>query len=77
MKLSIDLFEQNKKQCILIVDYFSKFSIIYRLHSLSTCTVINELKGIFSKNGIPKVIISDGGLQLRLEFSNFAQEWVF
>ena len=52
VKLGVDLFK-HKKQCILIVDYFSKFSIICRLHRLSTGTLINELKGIFSENGIP------------------------
>ena len=40
IKLGIDLFEHNKKHYILIVDYFSKFPIICKLHSLSTGTVI-------------------------------------
>ena len=77
MKLGIDLFEHNKKYYILLVDYFSKFPIICRLHSLNTGTVINELKGIFSENGIPETIISDGGPQFRSEFRDFAQEWGF
>ena len=77
MKLGIDLFEHNKKHYILLVDYFSKFPIIRRLHSRNTGTVINELKGIFSENGIPKTIISDGGPQFRSEFIDFAQEWGF
>ena len=77
IKLGIDLFEHNMKHYILIVDYFSKFPIIHKLHSLSTGTVISELKEIFSENGIPEVIISDGGPQFRSEFRNFAQEWGF
>ena len=48
---------------------------IHKLHSLSTGTVINELKGLFSENDIPEVIISDGGPQFRSEFRNFTQEW--
>ena len=31
----------------------------------------------FSENGIPEVIISDGGPQFRSKFRNFAQEWGF
>ena len=58
-------------------DYFSKFPFILKLHSLSTGTVINELEGLFSDNGIPEVIISDGGPQFRSKFRNFAQEWGF
>ena len=77
IKLGIDLFEPNKRQYLLIVDYFSKFPFIPKLHGLSTGTVINELKGIFSENGIPEVIISDGGPQFRSEFKNFTQEWGF
>ena len=77
IKLGMDLFEHNKRQYLLIVDYFSKFPFIRKLHSLSTGTVINELKGLFSENGIPEVVISDGGPQFRSEFRNFAQEWGF
>ena len=77
--LGIDLFKLNKRQYLLIVDQFSKFPFIRKLHSLSTGTVINELKGLFSENGIPEVrsIISDEGPQFRSEFRNFAQEWGF
>ena len=56
IKLGMDLFEHNKRQYLLIVDYFSKFPFIRKLHSLSTGTVINELKGLFSENGIPEVL---------------------
>ena len=77
IKLGIDLFEHNKKQYLLVVDYFSKFPIIRRLHSLGTGSVISELKGIFGENGIPGILISDGGPQFRTEFKEFAQEWGF
>ena len=72
IKLDTDLFECNKKHYILIVDYFSKFPIICKLHSFRSGTVISELKGIISENGIPEVVISDGGPQFRSEFRDFA-----
>ena len=77
LKLGIDLFWTNKRQYLLIVDYFSKFPFIHELHSLSTGTVINDLKRLVSENGIPEAIISDGWPQFRFEFRNFAQEWGF
>ena len=40
IKLGVDLFEHNKKQYLLVVDYFSKFPIIHKLHGLSTGTGI-------------------------------------
>ena len=43
IKLGADLFEHNKKQYLLVVDYFSKFPIIRKLHSLSTGAVISKL----------------------------------
>ena len=72
MKLGVNLFEYNKKQYLLVVDYFSKFPIIRKLHSLSTGSIISELKGIFSENSIPETLISDGGPQFRSEFKEFA-----
>ena len=72
IKLGIDLFEHNEKHYILPVDYFSKFPVIRQLHSLSTGTVINELKRIFSE-----VVISDGGPQFISEFKDFARAWGF
>ena len=48
-----------------------------KFHSLDTGSVISELKGIFSENGIPQTLISDGGPQFRSEFKEFAQEWGF
>ena len=77
IKLGVDLFEYNRKHYLLIVDYFSKFPIIRKLHGLSTGQVIGELKGIFSENGIPETIVSDGGPQFRSEFKEFAQKWGF
>ena len=77
MKLGVDLFEHNKKQYLLVVDYFSNFPIIRKFHSLSTGSIISELKGIFSENSIPETLISDGGPQFRSEFKEFAQEWGF
>ena len=77
IKLGVDLFEHNKKQYLLVVDYFSKFPIIRKLHSLSTGAVISELKEIFGENGIPDTLITDGGPQFRSEFKEFARKWGF
>ena len=77
IKLGVDLFEHNKKQYLLVVDYFSKFPIIRKLHSLSTGAVIRELKEIFGENGIPDTLITDGRPQFRSEFKDFARKWGF
>ena len=75
IKLGINLYECTERQYLLIVDYFSKFPNIYKLNSLSSDTVFNELKEIFSENSIAKVIISDEMPQVRSEFRENTQEW--
>ena len=39
--------------------------------------MISELKGIFSENGIPETVVSDGGPQFRSEFKEFARQGGF
>ena len=76
-KVGIDLFEYNKQQYLLVVDYNSKFPYTRRLHSPNTSTVINKLKEIFAENGIPETVITDGRPQFRSEFKEFAKKWRF
>ena len=76
-KVGIDLFEYNKQQYLLVVDYYSKFPYTCRLHSPNTSTVINKLKEIFTENGIPETVITDGRPQFRSEFKEFAKKWRF
>ena len=76
-KVGIDLFEYNKQQYLLVVDYYSKFPYTRMLHSPNTSTVINKLKEIFAENGIPETVITDGGPQFRSQFKEFAKKWRF
>ena len=64
-KVDIDLFEYNKQQYLLVVDYYSKFPYTHRLHSPNTSTVINKLKEIFAENGISETVITDNRPQFR------------
>ena len=76
-KVGIDLFEFQKVQYLLIVDYYSKFPLIRKLHSTSTLSVVKKLKEIFSEFGIPDTVMTDGGPQFRSEFTDFSIEWGF
>ena len=76
-KVGIDLFEYNKQQYLLVVDYYSKFPYMHRLHSPNTSTIINKLKEIFAENGIAETVIRDGRHQFRSEFKEFAKKWNF
>ncbi|KAL4708755.1 hypothetical protein ACJJTC_007136 [Scirpophaga incertulas] len=63
---------------LLLVDYFSKFFELVKLRSTLSYVIINCLKDIFSRQGIPTIVMSDCGPQFSAyEFKKFAQEWNF
>ena len=75
-KIATDLFEYKKKQYILIVDYYSRFTEVAELHRTTSSDVIIELKRIFSLFGILQCIISDSGPQYSSdEFKRFTGDW--
>ena len=61
---------------IIVVDYFSKYFVIASVDDpMDSPAVIKELKKIFSKLGIPKMVFSDNGPQYDShEFAEFAKE---
>ena len=71
-KVEIDLFEFNGKHYFVTVDYFSNFSEIDVMPSISSRDVIFSLKRHFCRYGIPKCVVSDCGRQfLSDEFARF------
>lgn len=78
-KLGIDLYEIKGETYLIVVDYYSKYPEITNLHkNLTSQNVINKLKSIFARHGIPKILISDSGKQFTSsEFQNFAKIWNF
>lgn len=74
-KLGCDLFEFNKNMYLFVVDYYSKYIEIESLNSgYNSSQVILKLKSIFSRHGIPHILISDNGLPLTLKtLKNFVK----
>ena len=58
---SADVFHFNNKDYLCIVDYHSKFPVIKRLERLSVESLVNRVKIIFNKYGIPQKIMSNAG----------------
>lgn len=77
MKLGCDLFEFNKKMYLLVVDYYSKYVEVELLNQgYSSNQVIMRLKSIFSRHGIPGILITDNGPPFNsLEFKDFCNDW--
>ena len=73
-----DLFELNKDQYLLVVDYFSRYPEVIKLTSTTSAAIISALKAIFSRHGIPEVVRSDNGPQFSSQdFAKFASSYGF
>ncbi|XP_031359175.1 uncharacterized protein K02A2.6-like [Photinus pyralis] len=78
-KVGIDLYEVSGKIYLIVVDYYSKFPEISNLQkNLTSSNIINKLKAIFARHGIPKIVVSDSAKQFTgIEFQNFSKQWNF
>lgn len=76
-KIGIDLFEFQRKVYMLVVDYYSKYIEIALLNSgFSSKKLTTELKSIFARHGIPKILVSDNGPPFSSsEFNYFCKTW--
>jgi len=77
-KVATDLFQLKNHQYLLVIDYYSRYVEIAKLSSTTSQAIINHLKSIFSRHGIPERVISDNGPQYAsADFANFAREYGF
>ncbi|KAL5014582.1 hypothetical protein ScPMuIL_008852 [Solemya velum] len=77
-KVSTDLFQINNKDYIVVVDAYSNYPEVVQIPNQSSRVVIQAMKNIFSRHGIPKQILSDNGPCYRSqEFKVFSKEWDF
>ena len=77
-KVASDLFELNGKTYLLVADYFSRYLEVQTLTTTTSASVIRALKAIFSRHGIPAVLMSDNGPQYSSqEMKDFANQYNF
>lgn len=77
-KVGSDIFEYGKKYYLVLVDYFSNYVEVCKLNNISSRTVIDNMKEIFARHGIPEFVFSDNGTQYSSrEFKQFADDWGF
>ena len=74
-KIGVDLCELNGRTLLVVCDYYSNFIEIDNINKATSQTVSKALKGMFSRYGIPDIVISDNGPQFSsMEFSEFAKK---
>ena len=77
-KLAIDLFVYDSVNYVVLVDYFSDFWEIAMLNNTMSTSIIGFCKQQFSRHGIPDILISDNGPQLKSsKFTKFTRTWQF
>ena len=72
--MAADLFQLKAAACLAMVDYFSRYVEVTKLGITTSNHVIQTLKGIFSRHGIPEVLVSCNGSQFSSqEMRKFAE----
>ena len=73
-----DLLVWNNTNYVLVVDFYSNYFEIAQLASTKSSTVIQHIKSIFARHGIPEIVISENGPQYSSEeFHQFSTTWRF
>lgn len=76
--VATDLFTLENEQYLIVVDYYSRYFELERMSTTTSSAIINKLKAIFARHGIPEKLVSDNGPQFSAqEFARFANEWDF
>ena len=77
-KVSTDLFELAGQKYLVVMDYYSRFIEILSLVETTSQVVIQKLKSVFARWGIPEELISDNGTQFKsLQFDEFKAKYGF
>ena len=77
-KVATDLMQYKNSMYLLVIDYYSRYIEIAKLTSTTSKDIINHLKSIFSRHGIPERLISDNGPQYSSrEFAEFSRLYGF
>ena len=58
-----DLFHHKGETYLLVVDYFSRYPEISKLSTTTSQEIINTLRLIFARHGVPEVLRRGNGLQ--------------
>uniref|UniRef100_A0A671WXU4 Gypsy retrotransposon integrase-like protein 1 n=1 Tax=Sparus aurata TaxID=8175 RepID=A0A671WXU4_SPAAU len=59
--IATDLFMWNNTDYIAAADYYSRYFEVEKIPSLTSNTVIQKLKAMFARFGVPQTLISDNG----------------
>ncbi|XP_064463440.1 uncharacterized protein K02A2.6-like [Ornithodoros turicata] len=75
-KLALDFFYHQGLTYLLVIDYYSKYVELQEMPNVTAKCVINFLKSVYARHGIPSEVISDNGPPFNSAlFASFNKEW--
>ncbi|KAL0151515.1 hypothetical protein M9458_053167, partial [Cirrhinus mrigala] len=75
LKIAADIFKIRGQSFLLIVDYMSKFPEVMNIKDKTARTVIEKMKTVYARHGIPKELVCDHVPFASYEMKKFAVEW--
>ncbi|XP_034243498.1 uncharacterized protein LOC117646566 [Thrips palmi] len=74
-RLAADLCQRGADHYLVIVDYYSRYPEVAKLGSLGTTGVVNKMRDVFARHGVPEELRADNGPQFAsAEFKAYATE---
>jgi len=71
-KIGADFMYKNKKQYLVIQDYYSRFIFCYPMKTTTARVVTDVFRQLFAVHGIPDIVRTDGGPPFQsFDFKNF------
>ena len=77
MKVGADIFKLLGQSYLLLVDNLTKYPKVLNLSDKTAYTVIQKMKSVFARHGIPREIVSDLIPFASYEMKAFAASWEF
>ena len=77
-QVAADLFQLKGADYLVIVDYFFRYPEVHKLTTTTSQGIINSLKTVFARHGIPETLRTDNGPQFSSQqFAEFAKQYDF
>ena len=77
-RVHIDLAELEGQSYLVLTDAFPKWPEVFQMKSTTTSKVLDLLRFIFARYGLPEQLVSDNGPQFTsAEFNEFCQRKAF
>ena len=75
-KVGVDLCEKKGENYLVAIDYYSRYIELAKLSMITSAAVVQELKEIRARQGIPEILDSDNNSQFfSKEFKDFTVTW--